>query len=142
MDCLDSKKLKEKLAEKTKAKREADRRKKVQEDQARAIEEARFNQEFVEKAKEIYLSDYEDDGRTVYELVRDLIRPPVAPDGPPADPEPVPPATPESATPAAAEPGVPATPEYGPVYNPPAGYDPQQMYGETGEEMLLDESEI
>lgn len=51
--------------------------KKKQEDvaakQARELAEKEFNRKFVEKSKTVHLSDYEDDGRTVFELIKYLV---------------------------------------------------------------------
>lgn len=69
--------MEKKLAEKRKAVKAARRREEAAAKQARAIEEAEFNRDFVEAAKTIRLSDYEDNGQTIYELVRAIIRPPV-----------------------------------------------------------------
>ena len=71
-------KLKKELEVKRKAKQAADRREKAAADQARAIEEAEFNRDCVENAQTVYLSDYEDEGQTIYELISRLIRPPVS----------------------------------------------------------------
>lgn len=65
------------IADKQKAAREAKRREEVEDEQARAIEEAEFNKDFVEMAKGIRFSDYKDDDRTIYDLIRSIIRPPV-----------------------------------------------------------------
>lgn len=72
--------MKKELAEKQKKAREARRREKAEAEQVRVYEEAQFNKEFVAKAREIRLSDYESDGRTVFELIESLIRPPVSPE--------------------------------------------------------------
>lgn len=72
--------MKKALAEKQKAAQAARRKEKAEAEQARAIEEAEFNKDFVEASKEIHLSDYEDNGQTIYEMVRSIIRPPVSPD--------------------------------------------------------------
>lgn len=69
--------LKKVLAEKQKVKNEVKRREDAQAEQARAVEEAQFNRDFVAKAREISWGDYEDEGQTVYEVIRNLIRPPV-----------------------------------------------------------------
>lgn len=68
--------MKKKIAEKQKAARAAKNREKAEADQARAIEEAEFNKAFVEASKTIHLSDYEDNGQSIYELVKSIIRPP------------------------------------------------------------------
>ncbi len=68
--------MKKVLDEKQKASRAAKKREKAEADQAKAIEEAEFNKAFVEAAKGIHLSDYEDNGQTIYELIRAIIRPP------------------------------------------------------------------
>lgn len=68
--------MKKKIAEKQKAARAAKNREKAEAEQARAIEEAEFNRDFVEASKDIRLSDYEDNGQTIYELIRSIIRPP------------------------------------------------------------------
>ena len=72
--------LQKKLADKRKAARAARNREKAQAAQARAIEEAEFNRDFVEAAKSISLRDYAADGRTVYEMIRALIRPTESPE--------------------------------------------------------------
>lgn len=72
--------MQKKLAEKRKAAQAAKRKERAEAEQARAIEEAEFNRDFVEAAKEIYLSDYEDSRQTVYELVRSIIRSPAGPE--------------------------------------------------------------
>lgn len=68
--------MKKVLDEKQKASRAAKKREKAEADKAKAIEEAEFNRDFVEAAKTIRLSDYEDNGQTIYELIRAIIRPP------------------------------------------------------------------
>jgi len=68
--------MKKKIAEKQKAARAAKNREKAEAEQAKAIEEAEFNRDFVEASKGIRLSDYEDNGQTIYELIRSIIRPP------------------------------------------------------------------
>lgn len=68
--------MEKKIAEKRKAAKAAKRREKAEAEQAKAIEEAAFNRDFVEAAKGIHLSDYEDNGQTIYELIRAIIRPP------------------------------------------------------------------
>lgn len=78
--------MKKKIAEKQKAAQAARRKEKAEAEQAKAIEEAEFNREFVEAAKDIRLSDYEDTGQTVYELVRSIIRPPAG-EEPAQDPD-------------------------------------------------------
>ena len=79
------KEMLEKVAAKKKAARLAKQREDREAEQARKYEEAQFNREFVEATKTIRLSDYEDDGRTIYELIRAIIRPPVAPGPEPDD---------------------------------------------------------
>ena len=71
--------MQKKMAEKRKAVKAAKRREEAEARQAKAIEEAEFNKAFVEAAKTIYLSDYEDNGQSIYELVKSIIRPPVLP---------------------------------------------------------------
>lgn len=68
--------MKKALAEKQKTARAVKNREKAEADQARAIEEAEFNKAFVEASKTIHLSDYEDNGQSIYELVKSIIRPP------------------------------------------------------------------
>lgn len=68
--------MQKKLAEKQRASKAAKKREEAEAKQARAIEEAKFNRDFVEAAKTIRLSDYEDNGQTIYELIRAIIRPP------------------------------------------------------------------
>lgn len=41
--------------------------------QARELAEKEFNRKFVEKSKTVHLSDYEGDGRTVFELIKHLV---------------------------------------------------------------------
>lgn len=69
--------MQKQIADKRKAAQAAKRREEAEAKQARAIEEAEFNRDFVEAAKGIHLSDYEDNGQTIYELIRAIIRPPV-----------------------------------------------------------------
>lgn len=68
--------MKKALAEKQKAAQAAKRKEKAEAEQAKAIEEAEFNKAFVEASKTIHLSDYEDNGQSIYELVKSIIRPP------------------------------------------------------------------
>lgn len=68
--------MQKKIAEKKQAARAAKKREKAKADQAKAIEETEFNKAFVEAAKTIHLSDYEDNGQSIYELVKSIIRPP------------------------------------------------------------------
>lgn len=68
--------MQKQIAAKRKAAQAAGRKEKAEVEQARAIEEAEFNWDFVEAAKGIRLSDYEDNGLTIYELIRSIIRPP------------------------------------------------------------------
>lgn len=70
------KELEQKLAGKRKAKNAAERREKAEAEQARAYEEAKFNQEFVAKAKEINWGE----GKTVYDVISGIIRPSVSPE--------------------------------------------------------------
>lgn len=69
--------MKKQLAEKEKLSKAAKRREDAAKEQARAIEEAKFNREFVAMAQRVYWGDYEDEGQTVYEIIKALIRPPV-----------------------------------------------------------------
>lgn len=69
--------MKKKIAEKQKAAQAARRKEKAEAEQAKAFAEAEFNRDFVAAAKTIRLSDYEDNGQTIYELIRSIIRPPV-----------------------------------------------------------------
>lgn len=64
------------IAGKRKAKRAVKRREDEELERAMAAEEAKFNEEFVERAKAIFPSDYADDIRSAYEIIRDMIRPP------------------------------------------------------------------
>lgn len=68
--------MEKQITEKRKAVKAARRREEAEAKQAKAIEEAEFNRDFVEAAKLIRLSDYEDNGQTIYELIRAIIRPP------------------------------------------------------------------
>ena len=72
--------LQKTLAAKQKLKKAAERREKAEADQVREYEEANFNREFTQKAKEIHVSDFASDGRTVYEIIKAIIRPPVSPE--------------------------------------------------------------
>ena len=67
--------MRKKIAAKQKAARAAKNREKAEADRAKAIEEVEFNKQFVEAAKTIHLSDYEDNGQSIYELIRAIIRP-------------------------------------------------------------------
>lgn len=68
--------LKKAIDEKKKLAQAAQRTEQAEAARIKAAEEARFNKEFVEKAKEIRFSDYESDGGSVYEVIKLLIRPP------------------------------------------------------------------
>lgn len=70
------KKLQEQIAAKRKAEAAAKKREDAEARQAREMAEREFNRDFVERAKEVHFSDYEDDGRSVYEVIKYLIRPP------------------------------------------------------------------
>lgn len=67
--------LKKAIDEKRKLAQAARRTEQAEAARIKAAEEARFNKEFVEKAKEIRFSDYESEG-SVYEVIKHLIRPP------------------------------------------------------------------
>ena len=82
--------MQKKLADKKKEAQAAKRREKAEADRIKAVEKAEFNRDFVEATKTIRLSDYTADGRTIYELIRAIIRPPVVP-----EPDPVSQVSPE-----------------------------------------------
>ena len=64
------------LAQKKKTLNDVKKKEDLAAEQARKEAEIQFNQEFVEKAKEIRFSDYESEHMTVYEVIKYLIRPP------------------------------------------------------------------
>lgn len=64
------------LARKRKVRDAVKRREDAEAEQARTIAEAQFNKEFVTAAQEVRLID----GRTVYELIHNMIRPLTSPE--------------------------------------------------------------
>lgn len=72
--------MQKQIAAKRRAAQAAKRREKAEAEQAKAIEEDAFRRDFVEATKTIGLSDYEDHGQSIYELIRSIIRPVARPE--------------------------------------------------------------
>lgn len=74
---VEIKDLQEKIAAKKKAAKLAKQKEDQAAEEARKYEEAKFNQEFVERAKSITRDMFQDDQETAYEVIERLLRNPV-----------------------------------------------------------------